>query len=30
MKLVDIGWIGRLPDETFEDFWGLIIDSRLT
>ena len=30
MKLVDIGWIGRLQDETFEDFCGLTIDPRLT
>jgi uncharacterized repeat protein (TIGR04138 family) len=28
MKLVDIGWIGRLQNETLEDFCGLTIDSR--
>jgi hypothetical protein len=30
MKLVDIRWIGRLQDETFEDFCGLTMDPRLT
>jgi uncharacterized repeat protein (TIGR04138 family) len=30
MKLVDIGWIGRLQDETFENFCGLSIDPRPT
>jgi len=28
MKLIDIGWIGRLENETFEDFCGLTIDRR--
>jgi uncharacterized repeat protein (TIGR04138 family) len=30
MKLVDVGWIGRLQNETFEDFCGLTIDPRPT
>jgi uncharacterized repeat protein (TIGR04138 family) len=30
MKLVDIGWIGRLQDEKLEDFCGLTIDPGLT
>jgi uncharacterized repeat protein (TIGR04138 family) len=30
MKLVDIGWIGRLQNETLEDFHGLTIDSKPT